>query len=156
VKIDPEDFERGMFEDPDSPNEFVLWTLALLVAIVIVLTLAALGAAYAKPPANANPKYHEWFEKLENADGNSCCDPNIDGVWFNSNYDLNNDGSVTLYDPPLPFGIHAENVEGGVPKTILVPKKNVVAANPTGHAVWWPEFNNGKLTTRCFSPGTLS
>ena len=75
-----------------------------------------------------------WFAAQHNKHGEWCCDKS-DGHWYDSNYTLNTDGSVTL--------------TGGHRLEAYMVLDN---PNPTGRAVYWHSDSGADY---CFAPGTL-
>lgn len=115
-----------------------LFFLALLVAVLISSAHARWKPQYANQPA----EIQAWFKQQRNAQGQVCCDRS-DGHPFFGQYDMNDDGSVTLH------------LAGG--KTHTLPAYMVLhGPNPTGHAVWWYLSNDFGHRDYCFAPGTLS
>lgn len=116
------------------------------LGIVCLLTLLAIGVKFShagwKPEyAASSPQIREWFEQQKDRTGRSCC-AQADGHYYDGNYTLNPDGSVTV-------SLH------GKPHT-LAPETVINSPNPTGRAIWWYYEVGDIHTDFCFSPGTLS
>lgn len=104
------------------------------ILVMTVLLCAWPAAAKWKPEyAQASPEIQKWFSSQHNAHGGWCCDQ-ADGERYDSNYTMNNDGSVTLADG-----------------TRIEAWKVLTGPNPTGHAILW---HTGSLIY-CFAAGPM-
>lgn len=108
-------------------------------AICVGLFLCMLLPAFARDPDGryAGSPFAEWFKAQYNEKGQWCCDES-DGHYYDGDYKLNDDGSVTIGTVTLP--------------SYMVLKH----PNPTGRAVWWYIDGYGGRMSFCFAPGTLS
>lgn len=97
-----------------------------------------MGVVHARDDGRwANSPYKDWYGQQHDANGKWCCD-NSDAHPYEGDYQLNDDGSVTLEN-----GIKIEAY-----KVIKKP-------NPTGSAVWW-YVQPTSDSTFCFALGSLT
>ncbi len=108
--------------------------------LLLLLSLPA-EARWRAEFANNPPEVQQWFKSQFNENGASCCGE-ADGHRFYGDYNLNADGSVTIYDTD---GVHW-----------LPPFMVLKGPNPTGAAIWWKQLlPDGTYRDYCFSPGGL-
>jgi len=108
------------------------------LAVLIFFTTGFLAQARWKPEYAGSP-YADWFEKQENALGQSCCNQ-ADGHFYEGEYSLNPNGTIILAG-----------------KEIVPRSKVLTNPNPTGRPIWWYTGDpKGFHTTYCFAPGALT
>ena len=91
------------------------------------------GAFQIKWQGESDSAQAVWFAAQHNKKGEWCCDKS-DGHWYDDDYTLNPDGSVTLANGHK-----------------LEPYMVLDNPNPTGRAVYW----HNEYRDYCFAPGTL-
>lgn len=121
-----------------------MFAAIVLSAVAFGVVIMIARGAHARPGpqyAGAAPAVKEWFESRRNRHGDYCCNE-ADGHPFFGRYDMNADGSVTIW--------------AGTGAIRLPPHMLVEGPNPTGHAVWWYDDSGSSRTDYCFAPGPLS
>lgn len=111
----------------------------IVVGVVLVISIIGIVQAFARDPDGryVGSPYADWFKSQHNSTGQWCCDE-ADGHYYDGNYTLNPDGSVTI--------------GAGDGARTLPAYMALKGPNPTGRAVWWG-FGDVDF---CFAPGTLS
>lgn len=120
------------------------WTTVWLAsAVCVACMLLILAPAFGRDPDGryAGSPYAEWFKSQTNEQGQWCCDKS-DGHYYDGDYKLNEDGSVTI----------GTGKDASTLPSYMVLKH----PNPTGRAVWWYLDGYGGRMSFCFAPGTLS
>lgn len=126
-----------------SEGAMTLFKTAIACAVLLAALLFVLHKADARDQTGkwANSQYEEWFKSQHNSNGQICCDKS-DGHFYDGDYTMNPDGSVTLQFK-------------GKPHTL--PKSMVLTGNnPTGHAIWWFLEFGDEHYDYCFAPGSLT
>ena len=102
---------------------------AILAAMLLLLSL---GAAQAQPPADADPKLHDWFQSLTDPfTGAGCCAESDCRVLADADWRAT----------PAGYEIRVEGDWFAVPPERVLQRR----PNPTGHAVaCWSLFYNNR------------
>jgi hypothetical protein len=115
--------------------------LTLVVAVVLLVARPDLGHARDNGQyANTNPELKSWFDSLHSGKGPCCSD--ADGT------------AVSDVDWESSRGHYRVRVDG---EWVDVPDDAVITVpNRIGRTMVWPMYRDGKMTPRCFMPGSMT
>jgi hypothetical protein len=113
------------------------------VVLAALLSAQWLQIGYARDDgryANSNPELKAWFDSLKSGKGPCCSD--ADGT------------ALSDVDWESKSGHYRVRLEG---EWIDVPDDAVITApNRIGRTMVWPMYRDGKITPRCFMPGSMT
>jgi hypothetical protein len=120
-----------------------LFNVSMTVALAALLSAPWLHLGYARDDgryANSNPELKAWFDSLKSGKGPCCSD--ADGT------------ALSDVDWESSSGHYRVRLEG---QWIDVPDDAVITTpNRIGRTMVWPMYRDGKITPRCFMPGSMT
>ena len=125
---------------------------------IFAIGLCLTSTARARDPdgkyAQANPELHKWFETLKSGKGPCCAD--ADGAVVKDADWESHDGHYRVRIEVNQYGSWVkEPAEGSHSEWVDIPDEAIVnQPNLFGRTVVWPMYLNGRVTIRCFMPGS--
>ncbi len=117
------------------------FSLTIVAAMLLMAPWPHLGHARDNGQyANSNPELKSWFESLQSGKGPCCSD--ADGT------------AVSDVDWESSHGHYRVRLDG---EWVDVPDDAVITVpNRVGRTMVWPMYRDGKMTPRCFMPGSMT
>jgi hypothetical protein len=117
------------------------FSMTMVVAMLLLVPWSHLGHARDNGQyANSNPELKAWFESLSSGKGPCCSD--ADGT------------ALSDVDWESSRGHYRVRLEG---EWVDVPDDAVITVpNRIGRTMVWPMYRDGKMTPRCFMPGSMT
>jgi hypothetical protein len=116
-------------------------TMVVAMLLLVLVPWSHLGHARDNGQyANSNPELKAWFESLSSGKGPCCSD--ADGT------------ALSDVDWESSRGHYRVRLEG---EWVDVPDDAVITVpNRIGRTMVWPMYRDGKMTPRCFMPGSMT
>lgn len=133
--------ERGHQKRRRATTGMVKFAMTPTLAVLLLAPWSHLGHARDNGRyAGTNPELKSWFESLRSGQGPCCSD--ADGTAL-SDVDWESSG-----------GHYRVRLEG---EWVDVPDDAVITVpNRIGRTMVWPMYRDGKMTPRCFMPGSMT
>jgi hypothetical protein len=130
-------------DELDRRLRSILLAAAFAAAALVVLVGLLISGVQARDNgrfAGANPEIKAWFDSLRSGRGPCCSD--ADGT------------ALSDVDWESSSGHYRVRIGG---EWIDVPDEAVITVpNRIGRTMVWPMYRDGKITPRCFMPGSMS
>jgi hypothetical protein len=140
-KTDDNDNEQKDRKHRGAAARIFNYSLTMVVAVLLLAPWSHPGHARDNGRfAGANPELKTWFDSLRSGQGPCCSD--ADGTAL-SDVDWESRG-----------GHYRVRLEG---EWVDVPDDAVITVpNRVGRTMVWPMYRDGKMTPRCFMPGSMT